>query len=138
MLVLLSAAVAAPLWFWLAARLRPATYIRMAAALVSISFALAFIALQVSQLFSMAVGLTAVTNLVTCPFLSLGMLGQEGVDVFKVRHCLGSRNVSVCDASAPINPELCGTALRQLMVWMAPGCVAYLSIVIKSSSTVHS
>jgi hypothetical protein len=81
------AAVAAPLWFWLAARLRPATYIRMAAALVSISFALAFIALQVTQIFSIAVGLTAVTNLVTCPFLSLGMLGQEGVDVFKVRPC---------------------------------------------------
>lgn len=83
LLLVMLAAVAAPLWFWLAARLRPATYIRMAAALVSISFALAFIALQVTQVFSIAVGLTAVTNLVTCPFLSLGMLGQEGVDVFK-------------------------------------------------------
>lgn len=77
-------AVAAPCWFWLAASLRPSSYIRMSAALVSASYCLAFIALHNTQLLSIAVGLTGLTNLVCCPLLSLGLLGDEDVDVFKV------------------------------------------------------
>lgn len=80
----LNTSVAAPLWFWLATILRPASYIRMAAATVSLSFAVAFLALQLTQLLTIAVVLTAVTNLVACPLLSLGLLGEEGVDVCKV------------------------------------------------------
>ena len=77
--------VAAPFWFWLAAALRPASYIRLATALVSVSYCLAFVALHVTQLLSIAVGLPALTNMVACPLLSLGMFGEEDVDVFKVR-----------------------------------------------------
>ena len=76
--------VAAPFWFWLATILRPASYIRLATALVSVSYCLAFVSLYTTQLLSIAVGLTALTNLVACPLLGLGMLGEEDVHVFQV------------------------------------------------------
>lgn len=75
-----------PFWFWLAAKLEPCTYIRTAAVLIAASYCLTYIALYVTRIISLALLLVAITNLVASPTLSLGMLGQEDVDVFEVTH----------------------------------------------------
>ncbi|WIA20821.1 hypothetical protein OEZ85_005176 [Tetradesmus obliquus] len=74
----------APLWFWLGAKLKPATYIRAAALAVAASYLLAFVALYASSIITLAVGLVGCVNLVAAPIMSMGLLGQEEVDVFEV------------------------------------------------------
>ncbi|KAF6252281.1 hypothetical protein COO60DRAFT_1644178 [Scenedesmus sp. NREL 46B-D3] len=74
----------APVWFWLGSKVKPAMYIRAAALLVVASYLLAFVAMYASGIITLAVGLVACTNLVSAPILSMGLLGEEGVDVFEV------------------------------------------------------
>jgi hypothetical protein len=62
---------------------QPATYIRTAALLVAASYLLAFVALYESSSITLAVGLAGCTNLVS-PIMSMGLLGEEEVEVFEV------------------------------------------------------
>ncbi|WIA30035.1 hypothetical protein OEZ86_000130 [Tetradesmus obliquus] len=74
----------APLWFWLAAKVKPAAYIRTAALAVAASYLLAFVALYATAIISLAVGLVGVSNMVAAPIMSMGLLGQEEAEVFEL------------------------------------------------------
>jgi hypothetical protein len=77
--------VSAPLWFLLASRLRPITYIRCAATLIAACYGLAFVAMHhVSSLLDASLVPVAVFNLVGSPLLSLGYLGEDDVEVSEV------------------------------------------------------
>jgi hypothetical protein len=54
---------------------------------VATSYLLAFVALYASEMLTLAVALVGCTNLVSAPILSMGLLGEEAVDVFEVREC---------------------------------------------------
>lgn len=79
-----SVAAFASLWFWLGAKLKPATYIRAAALAVAAAYLLAFVALYASSIVTLAVWLVGCVNLVAAPVMRMGLLGQEEVGVFEV------------------------------------------------------
>lgn len=76
--------VISPVWFFLAAYLRPVVYIRMASIVVFVSYLMALVAIYAWDLVNMVLLLLAVTNLVASPIVSFGFLGDEEVEVSEV------------------------------------------------------
>jgi hypothetical protein len=83
------------LWFVLAAYLRPAHYIRLAACLVAASYAAALLAVYAVEVATPVLLALAVTNLVACPVVSFGFLGDEEVEVSEV----GRKMVALGDST---------------------------------------
>jgi len=77
--------VGAPFWFYLAARLRPVVYIRLAAVVIFLSYLFVFISMYFTELLGIALITSGVCNLVANPTLSFGFLGDDEVEVSEVR-----------------------------------------------------
>lgn len=74
----------APLWFWAAARLRPVSYIRLAAATVMGASVLVFVCIYFSSVLGLGLLFVAAANQVGNPLLSFGFLGDDDVEVSEV------------------------------------------------------
>lgn len=119
LLFFLLSTVAAPLWFLAASRLRPRAYIRAASALIAACYCLTFVAMQQSSsLLDVALIPVAVFNLVGSPLLSLGYLGEDGLEVSEV----GRRMLAISEVTK--NALLCaGMALAAAATTAIPHAV---------------
>jgi hypothetical protein len=111
--------VISPGWFFLAAYLRPVVYIRMAACLACISYMLAALAIFAYGVVNPVLLALAVTNLVACPLVSFGFLGDEEVEVSEV----GRKMVALGDST-----KYCLLFVAMIMAAVASSPLPHLAV----------
>jgi hypothetical protein len=107
-------AVGAPLWFLLVGRIRPVSYIRFAVTSTAACYCLVLVALFNPAVIDAAIIPVGLLSLAGAMLLSLGYLGEEGVEVSEV-------GVGCTAASGNASADWHGSAHATFPVAAAPG-----------------